>query len=120
MENNKLEEIKEIVKDFFDKLTIPATDVRVSYYEVINIDITLEEPQILIGLKGQTLSEIQRILRMIISKKFQQNFFINLDINGYKRKKVEYLERLAKEIANEVVLGKKEKHLEYCIQNCQK
>ncbi|PIR71473.1 MAG: hypothetical protein COU43_02475 [Candidatus Nealsonbacteria bacterium CG10_big_fil_rev_8_21_14_0_10_37_25] len=38
-------------------------------------------------------------------------FFIDLDINGYKKKKLDYLKELARSLADEVALTKKEKNL---------
>ena len=48
---------------------------------------------------------------MILNKKIQQAFYLNLDINDYKKKKIEYLESLAKTFADEVVASKEEKEL---------
>ncbi len=75
------------------------------------MNITLEEPQIFIGEKGQTLFEIQRLLRAIVTKKIQKIFYLNLDINNYKQSKVEYLKKMSKELADEVSLTKEEKVL---------
>ena len=63
--------------------------------------------------RGQTLAEIQRLLKVILRKQVpdEEPFYVNLDINGYKKKKAEYLKEMAKNIADEVVLTRKEKHL---------
>ena len=50
-------------------------DLKKMTADVVNLDIKLEEPQILIGQGGQTLFEIQRLLRMILNKK-SRKFFI--------------------------------------------
>ena len=62
--------------------------------DVVELDIKLNEPQILIGQQGQTLFEIQRLLRTVLSRKLQKFFYLNLDINDYKKKKTEYLKDL--------------------------
>jgi spoIIIJ-associated protein len=79
--------------------------------DIIDLNITLEEPQIIIGERGQTLFETQRLLRAILTKKIQKIFYLNLDINGYKQSKIEYLKKTAKELADEVFLTKEEKAL---------
>ena len=79
--------------------------------EVINLDIKLDEPQILIGQGGQTLFEVQRLLRTVFNKRFGKIFYLNLDINDYKRKKIEYLKDIAKSLADQVALTKEEKEL---------
>ncbi len=77
--------------------------------EVVDLAIELEEAQIIIGQGGQTLSEIQRLLRTILNKKMEKVFYLNLDVNGYKKKKIEYLKGLAKELADEAAFSKEEK-----------
>jgi len=79
--------------------------------EAININIRTDDPQILIGEHGQTLLEIQRLLKVILNKQIKKFFYLNLDINDYKKKKIEYLKSLAKDLADEVSLTKEEKIL---------
>ncbi len=76
---------------------------------VLFINVKMKEPQILIGEKGQTLSEIERIIKIIINKNTDKNIFINLDINDYKKRKADYLISLADEIAEEVLFSGIEK-----------
>lgn len=117
-DSNNIQKTKEIVEEFFQKMTITAQIVDVSFlpvdkdlFEVINISITFDEPQILIGEKGQTLFEIQRLLKTILNKKLQTLTYLNLDINDYKKKKIDYLKNLAKGLADEVSITKQEKVL---------
>ena len=107
-----LETIKEITKEFFIKTTF---DVEIEFSPqrelIVPIDLKTEEPKVLIGEMGQTLGEIQKLLKVILRRKIDQEFYIDLDINGYKKKKIEYLKELAKLIADEVALMKEEKIL---------
>ena len=107
-----IKKIKEITDEFFKKMTfeveieiLPQKDL------ALPINLKLKEPQILIGEGGQTLFEIQHLLKAILKRKISEPFFIDLDISGYKKKKIEYLKELAKNIADEVALTKKEKQL---------
>ena len=119
IDQNDIKIIKEVAEEFFRKMTVAPSLIEVDEIiaenpeisDVVNLDITLEEPQILIGEKGQTLFEIQRLLRAIITKKIQKIFYLNLDINKYKQSKIEYLKKTAKEMADEVSLTKEEKAL---------
>jgi spoIIIJ-associated protein len=65
----------------------------------------------LIGQNGQTLVEIQHLLKAILRRKIPEQFYIDLDINDYKKKKAEYLREMANSLADEVALTKKEKLL---------
>lgn len=121
IDQNDIKIIKEIVEEFFQKITTEFLLIEASKEEqknnseknsdVINLNITIEEPQILIGEKGQTLFEIQRLLRAMATKKIQKIFYLNLDINKYKQNKIKYLKRISKELADEVSLTKEEKAL---------
>jgi predicted RNA-binding protein Jag len=127
-EQAQINKIKEAAEEFFEKMTMPASSVEVSLssekkgvkdaqnpaeenIDVIDLNIKLDEPQILIGQQGQTLMEIQRLLRTVLNKKLQKVCYLNLDINDYKRKKIEYLKDLARELANQVSITKEEKVL---------
>jgi len=112
MNQQNLEEIKKITKDFFKKTTFEVEIEFLPLQELtLPINLKTDEPQILIGEGGQTLVEIQHLLKTILKKKIQEPFFIDLDINGYKKKKIEYLKELARSVADEVALTKKEKSL---------
>jgi len=50
-------------------------------------------------------------LKVILRKKIKDQFYIDLDINDYKKKKIEYLKEMARSLADEVALLKKEKFL---------
>jgi len=112
MSPQNLNKIKEIVKEFFEKTTF---DVEIEFLpekeQTLPINLRVEEPQILIGEGGQTLAEIQHLLKAILRKKIEEPFYIGLDINNYKKKKIEYLKELARSTADEVSLSKKEKAL---------
>jgi len=128
LDQNDLQKIKETVFKFFQTATVDPlkVDAKISTdnenkkneledgadaKELVELDVRLSEPQILIGEKGQTLFEVQRVLKIILNKKLQKIFYLNLDINDYKKKKTEYLKDIAKDLANEVAITKNEKVL---------
>ena len=127
IEQKDINKIKETVEEFFNKMTITVSSIEAiassekveskdgataeEDRDVVNLDMKLDEPQILIGQGGQTLFETQRLLRTILNKKLQKVFYFNLDINDYKKQKIEYLKDLAKSVADEVALTKEEKTL---------
>ena len=108
----KNEKIKKIVEEFFEKMNFKVDiDLGKEKENVLPLSLKTEEPQILIGGGGKTLIEIQKILGKILRKKLGEQFFLDLDINQYKKNKIEYLKDLAKTTADEVALSKKEKAL---------
>ena len=112
MNQQNLETIKKTVEEFFQKITFEVEiDLLPEKEETVPINLKMDEPQILIGEGGQTLNEIQHLLKAILRRKISEPFYINLDINDYKKKKTEYLRELARSLADEVSLTKKEKTL---------
>jgi len=112
IEQNEINKIKETAEEFFGKMTIAISNIDVktsSETDVVDLDIKIDEPQILIGQGGQTLFEIQRLLRMVLNRKIKKAFYLNLDINEYKKQKIEYLKDLAKSLADQASLTKEEK-----------
>lgn len=114
LNQNNLETIKKLVEEFFEKMGFEV-DLETSFSEeTFSINLRpkkLPEAAILIGEKGETLFELQHLLKAILKKKTKGNFYLDLDINDYKKRKIEYLKELARSLAQEVVLTKQEKEL---------
>jgi len=79
-----------------------------------NIDIKIfsDNNSILIGKDGKNLESLQNILRQILLSNVESDFRLNLDIENYREKKVNNLERTAKRIAREVSRTKVEAKLD--------
>lgn len=109
---NNLQEIKQVVEEFFQKTgldieleILPLAD------STIPIKINTDDPKILIGQNGQTLTDIQHLLKVILSYRVTEQFYVDLDINDYKKKKTIYIRESVREWANEVSLHREEKIL---------
>jgi spoIIIJ-associated protein len=112
MSEELIKKIEEEVKEFFSKMDFKV-ELRVSRKEdVFKVDVQTKEFQDLIGEKGKTLLEIQHLLNAILKKKMGEEIFLDLDIGGYKERKIKYLKELARSVADEVALTKKERILE--------
>lgn len=111
MLKKELLKIKEEVEIFFQKMGFRVETSLSPKDQTLKININSGEPQILIGERGQILAEIQRLLKTILKRKFPAIVYINLDVNDYKKKKTQYLKELAREMAEEVSLTKKERIL---------
>ena len=109
-EKLNLKKIQKIVENFFEKMG-EKIEVEEIYFKegVIFVNLKSEESQILIGEKGRTLFCLQHLLKKILIKEIGKFFYLDLDINGYKKKKADYLKSLAKNLADEVALTKKER-----------
>jgi spoIIIJ-associated protein len=111
MEEYKLENIKKIIKDFFEKIGFQVDSNILIKDDTVICKIEYSDPSILIGKNGQTLFNIQHLISRIIKKNIKNEIFLDLDINDYKENKVQYLKELAQQIADEVALTKQGKVL---------
>ncbi len=115
MAQSNIKKIQEIIGEFFSKIgvIVEAIEIKTPQDSTIPINLKMEDPQVLIGEGGQTLMEVQRLLKLVLQKKIasEARFYIDLDINDYKKKKTDYLKEMAKSTADEVSLIKKEKYL---------
>lgn len=115
-EKELLESIEEIVKDFFNRAGSEADIKKISLEEsdgreVLMINLKTKEANIFIGKQGLVLSDIQLLLRKIIKKKTDRDFFLNLDIDDYKKYKEDYIREMAQSAADEAVSQKEKKEL---------
>jgi len=89
---------------------LPNQDVPRST-DSVDVAVTLPEPQFLIGENGKTLLDVQRVLRIMLNKKMGKMFYVKVDINGYRAKKIEYLKKMANEMADQAVTAHESKAL---------
>ena len=112
MSEELIGKIKKEVEEFFSKLGFEVEVEILQRENFFKVNVQTKEFQDLIGEKGKTLLEIQHLLNAILKKKMGGEIFIDLDVAGYKERKIKYLKELAKSVADEVALTKKEKILE--------
>ena len=114
MTPQEFEKLKTAAKEFFEQTGLALeVEIKNQADSTILVDVKADEPQFLIGERGQTLGEIQRLLRAVLRRKAENPtpFFIDVDVNDYKKKKTEYLKEVAQTAADEVAITKKEKEL---------
>jgi len=112
MDKDMLGTVEKTAKELLSKINLEG-DIRVSKKEEGNfaIDVTCQDPQLYIGEKGQTLSEILYILKSLLRKKLGEPIYVALDINDYQKNKEHYTRELARTTADEVSLFKAPKEL---------
>ncbi len=110
MKERKMDEIKKTIKEIFYFID---PDVKVDFHleddSSFRVDVKMRNPQILIGEKGQTLIETERLIKAIVRKRGEHSSFVRLDINDYRKRKEDYLRELAKEAGDETALTGVEK-----------
>ena len=97
-------EVNEVLRVFLEKLDIKAdieTEVDLDD-KTVNINITGEDTQEMIGRKGQVLDAVQYIASIIINKKKGDYYRVKVDTNNYRERRQKTLENLAKNTASKV------------------
>lgn len=65
------------------------------------VDVRGHDLEILIGKRGETLSALQYIARLIVAKELQRHVAIVIDVEGYRARREEQLSRLARQMAEQ-------------------
>ena len=112
----KLEDVVTFMKDFLEKTTkdmgLDVTFETKIREKQITIKMYSNNNSILIGHNGQTLQALTTITKQVVYNEINSYPYLILDVENYKEKQVKYLERLAKNVAKEVVQTKNPVELE--------
>jgi spoIIIJ-associated protein len=113
MEREQLaKEVVTIVTELIGKMgfvaTVEAKEEEEEGKEVVICDIKTEDSSFLIGQYGLNLQSLQHIVRVIMRKRLEEPVNFILDVNSYRQEKNDSIVRLAKNLAQEVVMEKKE------------
>ncbi len=106
--------VNEKTKEFF-KVMGYDVEIEINYEKDENLleinVINLEDAKILIGRQGFVLSCIQLLLKKILKKELEKDVYIFLDIDNYKKNKVNSYKSIANSAAEEVITTMQEKVL---------
>ena len=108
--------VVELIKNYLSSV-ITNLGMEVSFEsnirdKTININIYVEKSGLIIGKNGETLKALEVLAKQKINQEYHCFIKLNLDIENYKLKRIENLERLAKKTAREVRSTKVEVTLE--------
>ena len=107
--------VDQYVKEFSQLMSVEA-DVSCTLSQsdsgdqrVISITYNGQDLGYMIGNHGAHLRGLQFILSMLINKKFaseEERFYVNVDVSGYKKSKLDKVERIAMRLADDArILG---------------
>lgn len=107
----ELKGVEEVIKKLFSLLEIEGTFQLASNEETLDILIETDDTGIVIGYHGEVLESLQLILSLIIAKKLGRFVRISIEIDGYKKNRTEYLEKLAEQMKEKVLAEDREQVL---------
>ena len=74
----------------------------------VTFELSGEKIALLIGKRGQTLNALQYLVHLVVNKDSDQFYTVLLDAEGYRQRRKETLENLARKMADKAVrLNKK-------------
>ena len=96
--------IKKIVSEFLVHLGLDFTDVEVEKTDdkSFRVNITSDDPSLLIGYHGDHLQSMQKILKIVIYKQVGEEYEIRLDVDDYRKRQEENVLTIASQKAEEV------------------
>lgn len=104
--------IETYFRSFFEGLGLEVEQQIEIKGNQITVDLNAENNAILIGRNGSSLNGLSNLLRNAVSSKFKRKFFINLDINNYKKSRYDKLKHMAIRVAKTVQSSKVDAALE--------
>jgi spoIIIJ-associated protein len=103
--DKQVKDLEKITKDLLNHLEL-TTDFQIKKEkDLVVIHFNSDEPGVLIGYHGQTLDAIQQIITLISFRKFGQWVRVLVDVEDYRAKRKETLERMAQDVAQKVKIS---------------
>lgn len=114
--NKNIEEIEaasEKIKTFLSKILGKNAkyDVEIQDY-IINVNITGEEINNLIGYRGTTINALQILISAVANRNVSTKIMVIVDVGNYRERRKKTLEELAEKISKTVIRTKKSITLE--------
>jgi len=111
-EQNVAEVATEVLERLLDLMGVTGVVVTSSSGVPVSLNIEGDDLGILIGRRGQTLSCLQYIVRLMTAGRLKTWSPLNIDVGGYKERRYVSLQRLALRLAEQVKLGRRDITLE--------
>lgn len=108
MQQEQIDLISKTVLELIKKMALGDAEIEAetrkeNSKELLVINITFQNPSLLIGQQGVNLNALQHVTRLIVRRKTDERVSFILDVNQYKSKRVEYLKSLATDVAQRVL-----------------
>lgn len=106
------ERVCAFLNGLFLRMGVKATPEVTEKEGVISVNLTGDDPGVLIGRRGETLDAIQHLTNYVVNRGLTDHVRINLDTENYRERRNEALERLAEKVAAKAVKYRRNMTLE--------
>jgi len=103
--------IEEAIAEYLEKLEIDGTFSIVENGDMLDVMLETKDTGIVIGYHGEILESLQLVLSLVIAKKLGRFVRISIEVDGYKKNRIEYLENLAVQVKEKALTENKEQVL---------
>lgn len=108
-----LEDAKYFATELVHRMGLADAEVAVSNSgEAVEVEVSGSKMGLLIGKRGDTLDAVQYLTSLYVNKEKNSYIKVNVDTEGYRAKRVETLEKLAKSLERRVIRERKPVALE--------
>lgn len=111
LSSKERETVEKLIEQVFSLLEIEGTFVVDEHDEVLDIIMETKDTGLIIGYHGEILESLQLIISLAIAKKLDRYIRISIDVDGYKKNRTDYLEKLALQIKDKALSEQKEQIL---------
>lgn len=106
------ERVDKFLSGLFIRMGVSALPVITESDGTISVNLTGEDPGVLIGRRGETLDAIQHLTNYVINNGASGRVRVNIDTENYRERRNEALEHLAEKVASKVVKYRRNMTLE--------
>ena len=103
--------IEKIVEKLFSQLEVNGTFSVAIAENVVDVIMETNDTGIVIGYHGEILESLQLILSLLIAKELGRYVRISVEVDGYKKNRIDYLEKLAQQVKERALAEKREQTL---------
>jgi spoIIIJ-associated protein len=111
LSQSEQKQIEKIVEKLLSLLEIEGAFEISSSQDHIDISIETKDTGMVIGYHGEVLDSLQLIFSLMISKKLNRFVRTSIEVDGYKKNRTQYLEKLAEQTKEKVLEDNKEQTL---------
>ncbi len=108
MEQNEEQIIKQSVEDLMKRLDIQGGFEMQFAEDIVSITLSTDDTGIVIGYHGEVLESLQLILSLIVAKQIGRFVRISVEVGDYKKNRTDWLEQLAKQTKERVLMENRE------------
>ncbi|HLR68777.1 RNA-binding cell elongation regulator Jag/EloR [Virgibacillus alimentarius] len=109
---NQIEETKAFIQEVIKNMNVDVNIKTTVIDNHVTYELNGEKIAKLIGKRGQTLNALQYLVQLVLNKDGKQYYSVTLDAEGYRGRRKETLEALAKKMAEKAVRINKKVSLE--------